>query len=75
LQSAGLMRILLDGYIEGRLVKIGIGIARPDGGTRAKDDVSAYVLGDFTHEERMDVEDSVGRLMGILKDESVRVAA
>ncbi|CAJ2510254.1 Uu.00g061540.m01.CDS01 [Anthostomella pinea] len=75
LQSAGLMKTLLDGDNEGRLVKIGIGIGRPSGGTRAKDDVSAHVLADFTHEERMDVEGSVGRLVGILEDESARVAA
>ncbi|ORY61769.1 peptidyl-tRNA hydrolase, partial [Pseudomassariella vexata] len=49
LLSAGLMGGLADGA---SFVKVGIGIGRPAGGTRERDEVSDYVLGQLRGEEK-----------------------
>lgn len=68
LQSAGLMSRLTE--IEGgsKFIKIGIGIGRPAGGTRDKDDVSSYVLGKFGVEELANLAGNAAKLEGILED-------
>lgn len=69
LQSAGLMEGLGDKY-----VKVGIGIGRPTGGSRASGDVSAYVLGQLTQREKDGLENATSDLISILYQEMARIS-
>ncbi|KAF7540011.1 hypothetical protein G7054_g1717 [Neopestalotiopsis clavispora] len=74
LQSAGLMAKLTEpGVAGGKFIKVGIGIGRPAGGSREKDVVSAYVLGNFTGPELANLQGSTSSLVAILED--VRMSA
>lgn len=74
LQSAGLMAKLTEpGVVGGKFIKVGIGIGRPAGGSREKDVVSAYVLGNFTGPELANLQGSTSSLVAILED--VRMSA
>lgn len=66
LASAGVLGALGD-----RFAKIGIGIGRPV--SRERDDVSDYVLGTLTQQERMTLETAVGNLEAILQAETDRL--
>lgn len=72
LQSANLMVQLTagphaSGGPGGRFVKIGVGIGRPAGGTREKEDVSNYVLSKFREDELAKVTGSVSTLVELLE--------
>ncbi|KAK5941662.1 hypothetical protein PMZ80_005611 [Knufia obscura] len=69
LQGAG----ILDG-LGNRLVKVGIGIGRPGGGTRESKDVSAYVLGQLTGREKEGLEGTAREVEGCLYAEMGRIA-
>lgn len=68
LQSAGLMGRLTGPGSGGKFIKIGVGIGRPAGGTRDKDDVSAYVLGKFAGAELANLAGSALKLEVLLED-------
>ncbi|ETS78884.1 hypothetical protein PFICI_08737 [Pestalotiopsis fici W106-1] len=68
LQSAGLMAKLTEPGAGGKFIKVGIGIGRPAGGSREKDVVSAYVLGNFTGSEHANLVGSTSNLVTILED-------
>lgn len=69
LKSAGLSR-----EMEGKLVRIGVGIGRPGGGGRARGEVSDYVLGKLTVSEKEGVEGLVERLVEVVEEEGTRMA-
>lgn len=69
LQGAG----ILDG-LGSRLVKVGVGIGRPGGGTRESRDVSAYVLGQLTGREKEGLEGATREVEGVLYAEMGRIA-
>ena len=71
LQSAGVIDSLNHGK---RYIKIGVGIGRPAGGTRERDDVSAFVLGQLTGSEKSGIEGLAGRLVELLEGEMARLS-
>lgn len=70
-QSAGVIDSLNHGK---RYIKIGVGIGRPAGGTRERDDVSAFVLGQLTGSEKSGIEGLAGRLVELLEGEMARLS-
>ena len=66
LSGAGALTGLKD-----RFVRIGIGIGRPS--SRDREDVSAYVLGQVTREERGRIEGAASELVGVLEREVGRM--
>lgn len=54
-------------------IKVAIGIGRPDSGTRAKGDVSAYVLGQLTSREKDGLEAAANQLSFELYQEIARI--
>lgn len=54
-------------------IKVAIGIGRPDSGTRAKGDVSAYVLGQLTSREKEGLEAAANQLSFELYQEIARM--
>ena len=56
-----------------RYVKIGVGIGRPPGGSKASGDVSAYVLGQLTAREKEVLENATGELEGLLWQEMMKI--
>lgn len=55
----------LKAAMEARLVKVGVGIGRPEGGGRGREEVSQFVLGQVTGREREGIEGLVGRVVGV----------
>jgi len=66
LKSAALLPSLGD-----RFVKIGVGIGRP--GSRDKEDVSAWVLGQLTHVERAKIEAAADSVLAVLESEVAKL--
>ena len=50
---------------EERFIKIGVGIGRPQ--SREREEVSSWVLGQVTREERGRIEGGVGEVLGVLE--------
>ncbi|KAH6646707.1 peptidyl-tRNA hydrolase [Truncatella angustata] len=75
LQSAGLIGRLTEPGPGGKFIKIGIGIGRPAGGSRDKEDVSAYVLGKFGVVELENLAGSAVRLEKLLEDARAEMGA
>ncbi|KAK9783891.1 putative NmrA-like domain-containing protein [Seiridium cardinale] len=73
LQSAGLMTKLTDSGSGGKFIKVGIGIRRPQGGSRDKEDVSAYLLDNFGSTEFKKLVGSAPSLFEILEDAKLRM--
>lgn len=67
-QGAGILDHLGD-----RFVKIGIGIGRPTGGSRLSNDVSDYVLGQLTSNEKDDLEQAAEEAAAALNQELARI--
>ncbi|KAK9416760.1 putative Peptidyl-tRNA hydrolase [Seiridium unicorne] len=74
LQSAGLMTKLTDSGSGGKFIKVGIGIGRPPGGSRDKDDVSAYVLGNFGGAELEKLVGSASNLVELLEEARTKMS-
>lgn len=71
MRGAGLSK----GAMEGRLVRVGIGIGRPAGGGRSSGEISDYVLGKpVVGGEREGIEGLVGELLEVLEEEGKRIA-
>jgi peptidyl-tRNA hydrolase, PTH1 family len=70
LQSAGLLARLTEASAGGgpRFVKIGVGIGRPQGGTRDKGDVSAFVLGGLDAGEMAKIAETAGSLVELMEE-------
>ncbi|KAI1842874.1 hypothetical protein JX266_010892 [Neoarthrinium moseri] len=68
LQSAGLLTRLTDDTGNGgKFIKIGVGIGRPAGGSRDREEVSAYVLGKFGTSELATLAGTTGTLIELLE--------
>lgn len=74
LQTAGLLDRLTEPGSGGKFIKIGVGIGRPAGGTRDKDDVSAYVLGKFSSAELANLAISATKLEALLEEARTRMS-
>ena len=73
LQSAGLRKLLTDNDGKAGFIRIGVGIGRPAGTSRHKEDVAAYVLGTLGESEREKMEQiSARKLMDLLEEGIVR---
>ena len=69
LQSAGLMKLLTEGNGEARFIRIGVGIGRPTGASRQKEDIAAHVLGTLNERERKEMQEtSAQKLMDLLEE-------
>ena len=56
---------MLQALGEERFIKIGVGIGRPQ--SREREEVSSWVLGQVTREERGRIEGGVGEVLGVLE--------
>lgn len=64
---------LFQGEMGSRLVRVGVGIGRPAGGSRGREEVSDYVLGKCTVAEREGIEGLVWELDRVLGEEGERI--
>lgn len=69
LQSAGLAKRLTGSDGEAGFIRVGVGIGRPAGASRQKEDITAYVLGALSERERRETEQiSAQKLMDLLEE-------
>lgn len=69
LQSAGLTTPRTESNGETRFIRIGVGIGRPAGASRQKEDIAAYVLGTLSDTEREAMEQiSTQKLVDFLEE-------
>lgn len=64
----------LSQQIEGRVVRVGVGIGRPSTGGRGRGEVSDYVLGKVTVPEKEGIEGLVVELVEVLGKEGEWIA-